>query len=363
MRRPVGFSAAETDAFYAALLRPHDPRVVATVETVNRAFVGECKVLAGQVDGRSEDNQPERVAALTLYDPDGIFDGPSMNLQVRLDYEVPVSSLGKVASVPLYTGVVVRPPTRNGAEVALETQDRSTLLMRGRPKKSYPADQLTALTIRYILTDCGETRFDRLPSATTITDRNEDPVNIGEEDDLRPLVQINALAASLDRHFYYDAEGYPRLEQFPDGAGLDLSDFVTSQGDVEPPGELVNRVKVIGKRPADHTVVRTLDDVQRGHPLGPSALAVNGVAQNFTVEETNSKLDTKGKVTARADRLIRQYANQLRESHTFNLVPVPTLDLFDVVDLGTASHVVRSFSFPLTAAGDMTLGYRTPLGR
>ena len=364
MFRPAGLTQDELDAFRATLASPHDVRVVAKVFTTDRAFLGECDILAGQVDGRADD-PVERVTTPTLLDPGGLFDGHSLDRMVQPVYRVTVPDVG-VVEVPVITAMAVRPPNRDGEQVTIECQDRSALAMRGRPPKAYPKERNTVATIKQILLDCGESAA-WIDFPSNLNDRTDDPTNVGWLDELRPLVQARALAATLDRHLYVDAAGVWRLEPYPStGSPLaDLSGLVTGPGPVEPPAELVNRVKVTGKKVGQRTItaVVTLKDVTPGHPLDPSNLKVGGVPQYFSVDESAPKANTATKARNVGLRVMRKHRDALVEGQTFNAAPDPTLAPFDTVRVGGEVLTVRSYSLPLTSGADMTLGYTTPLWR
>ena len=346
MRWPSGITPED---FLDLLTKPHDVTSTAHVSRLSDGkFLGTCPVLEGQVD--VDAHEPvARKCGPTLLDVDGFFDGPSMNLQVQIRYSVDGYEL------PVFTGPVVRPPTREGERVTLECQDRAAIGMRGVPPDQFAGNQGGIGLIKKILTKkCGETEFAGFGRAGDLT---EDPVTVGWEDNLRPWVQSLKLANAEDRHLFYTAAGACTLRRYPDDPAVDLEPLVTSEGPVEPPSEVVNRVKVVGKRPADHTAVEVL----RNHPLSPSSLNVGGVNQYFTVEESDDKLDTAKKANARAKRLLRQHRNRMDETQTFNMVPFPGLDPFDRLDFGRLTVTALRWSFPLTSSGEMSFGLTRPL--
>lgn len=364
-------AAARNAAYYDALTRPHDASVVARVYELNTTgtpptnkFRGELKVLDGQVDGNGE-NDIERSSNATLLDDLSIFDGPSMNLYVQILYRVYVPALGMEAETPAGTFLVSRPPSHTDQDsVTLELQDMWAITMRGRPAKQYAAKKKTVDTMKAILQDCGFTKF-----AGFVDSRNrttDDAVNISDNDDtLLPGVQVRDLADSIDKHVYAALDGTATLRDYPgDDSALDITDLVTAQGQVDPPQTVINRVKVVGKhgkhhkKPFSHTAVVTLP---ASHPLSPESLKVNGVNQYFTQTEENDKFDTDAKAQARADRLLKKAKRDLEQTAVYNCVPFPNLDINDVVQIGADTHTVRSYTFPLTTSGDMTLGYAIPL--
>lgn len=392
MLNPSDLTDAEITAYYRALRRPHDAEVVVQVMTVDFGFLGEVKAVGGQVDGTAEESVV-RKCGLTVLDPEGYFDGPSMDLMVQVIYRVQVPDLrtqtvvgpgggedilpvtipftlgpdpGAVstvgvsvpAEVPVFTGPIVRPPTRNGDEVTLECQDRAAIAMRGRSPKQWSGRPKVTDVIQNILKECGETRFAGFEG---INAKIEDPVNIGWDEKILPWTQAQKLANSIDRHLFYTAAGVCKLRTFPETTTplRNLTKHVTSQGQPEPLSEIINRVHVKGKRPnAGQVAVETLPP---SNPLSPESLKVHGQKQFFTFEESGDKLNTKAKVNARAKRLIKQYENKQIETATYNIVPVPTLDPYDTLTIDKDVLTVLTWSFPLVTGSDMTLGYHRPL--
>lgn len=362
---PAGVSMKD---FLAALQGPQDVSTWARVETVDRVHQADLHILAGQVDGMGTvDDWIERKASVTLHDPGEVFGGPSMNLQVQTWQRVRNSTLD--VEVPTFTGILVRTPVRNYTEqtVTLELQDRSAIAMRPTAAKTYPGPANTRTTIGSLLTDAGESAsWLRLGSST---DRHSDPVQVGEEEEFRRLVQARELSDALDEHLLWDTRGGVALRDYPARPMVDLTPLVTGTGEPEPTSEVVTRVKVIGKKVGQgdnkkHLMaVRFLRDVRPGHPLDPSNVKVGGVGQVLgAVTVENTKLNTQARVDRKANRLMGRYARQIDVKRTYTLVPFPLLDPYDMVTLAGDSVVVSSFTLPLTTAGgDMTLGYTVPL--
>lgn len=353
--------SGDLGAYFDALRGPHEPLVEFRVLDLAGNYLGTVdhnKDEAGQVNGDASSDIPLSLTGATVLDVDGFFDGPGMNRQVQVRYTVPVPALGRSVACDVFTGPVIRPPGRDGELVSLECQSGEAIAARATSPKTYPAANAVA-TLQKILTEkCGQTRF-AFPS---LPDRLDDPVDVGREDELRPLVQCRAIARSLDLHLFRDGGGVWRLRTYPTAPVLDLAGLVVSRQPAEPLSEIVNQWRVVGKVPKDHTVVVSLPV---SHDYSPESLAVNGVRDVgvFEVVEENTKLSTRAKARARANRLRTQGIAQLVERTILNIVPVPNLHLHDPLRDGNDVHTLRTFSLPLGPSGEMTVGYDAPLGR
>lgn len=357
----MGLSEADFQLAVAGMRLAHDVDVEVRALDMDGGILGALAFAAdAQVEGDADAVSNHSLSA-TLYDPSRLISAIGMDCQVEVVYRFEVAALGRWVERVVFSGPVTRPPNRDDALVSVECQDRSAIATRGVPPKTYPAGRAVA-TIRQIMSEkCGQTRFRGFNEGNT--ERLEDPVTVGWEEEIAPWVQCQEIARSLDKQLLFDGQvcwlrDYPELA----APAMDLTDYVTGRQPYEATGDLYNRFKVVGKRPKDHTEILTLP---RSHQASPQSLAVGGVPQFFTIEETNSKLNTLAKVRTRARRLRDRYDDALREQWGYDVVPVPHLHPLDVLQVGPDVFRLRRWSLPLpitTSAGDMSIGYNKPLG-
>lgn len=356
----MGLSSRELDAYFDTLRSSHDVRVEFRVLDSDSKYLGTVDAIEpGQITGDASDDIPLSLTGVTLLDVDGYLDGPGMDRIIQVRYSVEVPALDRWVPCSVFTGPVIRPPGRGlDDKVSVECQSMEAIAARPTSPKTYPASNAVG-TIQQILSEkCGQTRF----AFPNLRDRLEDRVSVGRDDNLRPLTQCRAIARSLDRHLFCDGGGVWRLREYPSHPVADLTGIVIAREPADPPSEIVNQWRVIGRRPKDHTVVIALP---KSHPFSPESLEIGGVRSTgvFEQAETNSKLNTKAKVVRRANRLYRQGTAALVERTNYDVVPVPNLQLHDPLRFSPDTHTLTRFSLPLGSSGQMTVGYDMPLGR
>lgn len=354
----MGLSSADLGTYLTTLAGSHDVAVRFRVLDLSGTYLGTVDAAEpGQVNGDATADVPLSLTGVTLLDFDGLLDGAGMDRMIQVVYSVNVPGLGRTVDCEVFTGPVIRPPGRGPAdEVSVECQSMEAVAARATTAKTYPAGNAVG-TIQQILSEkCGQTRF-AFPS---LRDKLEDRVQVGAADQLRPLVQCRAIARSLDRHLFCDGAGVWRLREYPAAPVADLTGMVTAREPSDPPSEIVNQWRVVGKTPKTMTVVIALPV---SHPFSPESLAVGGVRSTgvFEQAETNSKLNTRAKVISRANRLYNQGTAALVERTIYDIVPVPNLQLHDPVRFAPDIHTLTRFSLPLGSSGQMTVGYDKPL--
>lgn len=354
----MGLSSAELDVYFATLGGSHDIGVQFRVLDLDGNYLGTVDAAEpGQVNGDTHSDVPLSLTGVTLLDFDGLLDGAGMNRMIQVVYSVDVPALGRTVDCAVFTGPVTQPPGRNGDEVTIEAQSMESVAARPTSAKTYPAGNAVG-TIQQILSEkCGQSRF----AFPNLSDKLSDRVQVGAADQLRPLVQCRAIARSLDRHLFCDGGGVWRLREYPTHPVADLTGMVTAREPADPPTAIVNQWRVVGKTPKTMTVVIALPV---SHPFSPESLAVGGVRSTgvFEQAETNSKLNTRARVTQRANRLYNQGTAALVERTVYDIVPVPNLQLHDPIRFSPDVHTLTRFSLPLGSSGQMTVGYDKPLG-
>lgn len=355
----LGLTSDQLATYFDTLRSSHDVSTVFRVLDANSKYLGTVEAAeAGQIDGDASADIPLTLSGVTLLDPDGYLDAPGMNRIIQVRYSVAVPDLGVTVDCPVFTGPVTRPPGRDHDEVTVEAQSMETVAARPTSPKTYPAANAVA-TIKQILSEkCGQSRF-AFPS---LKDKLEDRVQVGREDQLLPLVQCQEIARSLDRQLFCDGGGVWQLRDYPERPVLDLDGLVVRRQPAEPPSTIVNQWRVVGKRPKTMTVVVALPDA---NPFSPDSLAIGGVRSTgvFEQSEQNNRLNTPAKVRQRANRLRSRGAAALVERTNLDIVPVPNLHLYDPLSDGSDVHTLRTFTLPLGASGEMTVGYSTVVGR
>lgn len=356
----MGLSSSELDAYFDTLRASHDVRVEFRVLDSDSKYLGTVDAIEpGQITGDASADVPLSLTGVTLLDVDGYLDGPGMDRIIQVRYSVEVPALDRWVSCSVFTGPVIRPPGRGpDDEVSIECQSMEAVAARATSPKTYPPGNAVK-TIQQILSEkCGQIRF----AFPNLRDKLEDRVQVGRDENLRPLVQCRAIARSLDRHLFCDGGGVWRLRDYPSHPVADLSDLVVSREPSDPPSQIVNQWRVIGKRPKDQTVVIALP---KSHPFSPESLQIGGVRNTgvFEQAETNSKLNTKTKVIRRANRLYNQGVAALVERTNYDIVPVPNLQLHDPVRFDPDMHTLTHFSLPLGSTGQMAVGYDRRYGR
>lgn len=352
----MGLNGAGFRAYLQTLRSPHDVRVDVDVYNLNsRRLLGQVELLGDAQVNMDADADAMFSFAPILLDRDRLIGRVGMDRQIQVTYRVRVPSLQTWASRVVFAGPAVLPPSRDGDEVTVSCQDRAAIALRGVRPQTYPRGDAIS-TIRRILSEkCGETRFSF--ASPKRRPRLEDPVTVGWREELSPWRQCQKIAHAIDMQLYYDGP-VCTLRAHPAGVVDDLTGLVVRRVPSGPPDEIINRVKVVGKRPKDHTVVR---DLPPRHDFSPQSLKVGGEPQFFTWTEENDKISTREAAAQRANRLLNRYESALAETRGFDIVPSAHYDPLDVVRTDNDRFRVRRWSLPVTASGEMTLGYNAPI--
>lgn len=338
-------------------------------------------LLDGQVN-LDLDAEVTRQATLTLDDPDHSLHLDSTapaqgamfaDRMVGITYGVYVDDLAQWVNVPVFVGPVVS-LSRDGDSVELSCLGKEHLSQgqcwRGL---AFKKGANTLDTIRTILrTRGGETSFD-FPTAGDLTKKRlKDGLSLSRMS--VPWVEAQKLARSINAQLFYDGRGRCVLRgrgtadawTFEDGDG----GTVLTPPDVSFTLDgLVNAVYVKGGKPKGaQQAVRATAVAPRSHPLSPYRLGrtvrlggKNVVVPRYLVaEEENDKLRSRKTANARAKQVLRQALEQGVDVQ-FDALPVPHLDLGDVVRLKTSEASIpftfRKASLPLTHSGVMSVGH------
>lgn len=371
---PLGLTAAELATFHRTLAGPHSFTVSCALLTLSGDHVATIgtRLLSGQVDvDVSQD--VTRSCTATFLDPshslqldsdspdDGALDAARM---LRIRYSVRVPDLGRRVSVPVFTGPIVD-VERDGDTVTVQALGKEDLALNTvwRPitlKKGLQTDD----AIKTLLsTRCGESDFD-FPAATT--KRLAKSVSLGRL--ALPWAYARRFASSINRQVYYDGHGTCRLRRLPGTpvftflSGRPTGSNITSPVKVHHDfTQLENAVWVRGGKPKGKKVpVSVFVTAPAGHVRSPARLGRNGVPRYIVREVQNDHVRSRTAATT----LARQTLDDLLVEDadvTFTSYPIPHLDPMDLVRVTTddfSSNVrLRRFSLPLTADGQMTVGY------
>jgi hypothetical protein len=382
--QPIG-SRALREAYLARLNDfGHDARVTVQVLNMEERVLASADLVDGQVNIQGPDSQVRRTASLTLSDPDHRLgldeDSPwqqtmSASRMVRVRHSLEVPGHGTVTVTP-FVGPVVS-VQRSGTTVAVEAQDKMSLITRGtmplKLGKGYNAVNALRriLKVRY-----GESRF-RLPTGTRT--RLPWAINVGWADDASGFVACQRIARLLGMQFLYSCDGYATLRHRPSSPVVTFDeDWLTAlpEGSHDFLG-IINYARVTVK-----TAVRVAQ-IPGSNRLSPAKLGRNGVPRYLPyIEDLSAPARpgpkaTKPQVTkynAQIISLLRTAENRAKGAISttdvnlsWTCVPVFHLDVDDPVQLrtpdGTITLPFREGSIPLGVGGDMTGGRKSVVSR
>lgn len=366
---PLGLNAAGHADLQTALHTPG--RVRTSVVTLNLAgeHVGDLTrfVADGQVDGSGV----ERQLTMTLDDPHRRLpfdsDDPAdtalfLDRMIRASYEVLVN--GDWVSVPVFTGPVTG-LARNGAEVTVTASDKATLYKGAawRPitlhKGMKRTDALARLATESNPVYSEPSRFLFLPDLS-----GRLPHHIALKTDSVPWDHMQQLAHASDRQLFYNGRGELHARVITSHRSV-----FTFRGDQHVTGPVqinyspgtVNACRVVGAVPKGHKLpVTGMYVAPANHPLSPQRTGRYLLPSGGVVRD--SKIKTGDEAAARAKRLVE---DGLREGVdvSFESVPVPFLDLGDIVHVHTSdasvTFRVRSFSLPLVVGDSAVMSVGT----
>lgn len=380
----LGLTAAQHTAYLDRLFSSHDYRVAVDLLTLNETPAGSLVLLDGQINLQSGD-AVRRTASITVSDPAGMLDttgvttlenadlGPSRLIRITHTIAVPATRVGNV-DVPAFTVAVpcfIGPPAtmnRNGAEVAIELQDKTALALRGTSAYTAPKGTNARTAIRDILAKkTGEFRF----NLGTGTRRLSKAYAVGLADEASPwLVASKIASAELGMQLIYSCDGYATLRTKPSVSQMTLP-YLTDQANSSTDFTAVNNfVQVTGKKTtttsktaAGSTVTTTTQPQATAQittgPLSPAALARKGINRLLPKVIADDAYTTLGQVKWKAD-LELAGSDQLQGNPTFGCVPFFHADTDDIVTVtgedGSMAIRLEQASIPLGTSGDMSLG-------
>lgn len=371
MVAPV-LTATERAAYEKTLVTPHTIRVRASI--IDRNFKQVISLddqiqPGGQVlaDGTAD---VWGSCSLRFLDPahalgfdSDTYQGQEINLsrQLRVAVDIDGPLLAKPVRVYVHTGPITR-PSRTGPLVTIEAQGREaygltplnrTLVIR---KGGYRTD-----AIKTLLRAMGETRLGGIP---TLGAKLASDVVIGPTEG--PWKKARSLASSLGRQLFYGADGIPYMRVLPskpvwtfrDGDGGSILGDVTTSADLT---EVRNVVKVTGATPNGKTTpVIGSATAPQAHPLSPWSLGPTGAPMYLVEETSNDNLRTALECRQFAERMLAAKL-RLNRTATFDALPVPHLDVGDVVGIESygeqTSTRMDTFQISLDPGGVMNVGY------
>lgn len=382
--QPIG-SRALQEAYLARLNDVgHDARITVQVLNMEERVLASAELVDGQVNIHGPGSQIRRTASLTLSDPDRRLgldeESPwqqtmSASRMVRVRHSIDVPGHGTVTVTP-FVGPIAS-VQRSGTTVAVEAQDKMSLLTRGTMPLKLGKGYNAVAALRRILKDrYGEARF-RLPAGTRT--RLPWAINVGWADEASGFVACQRIARLLGMQFLYSCDGYATLRHRPSSAVMTFDeDWLTAlpEGAHDFLG-IINYARVTVKSAARVAYFPASDR------LSPAKLGRHDVPRYLPhVEDLSAPARPKAKATAaevtkyntQITSLLRtaeQRAKGALEAAEVNLtwatVPVFHLDVDDPVQLRTPDGAVtlpfREGSIPLGAGGDMTGGRQSVTSR
>lgn len=377
----MGLSSAQKRTFEALLASHHSIDVFISILDMNhdeltdvsaRLLDGQVTIDAGAQITRSlqlELLDPTRALHLDSKSPnDGAMFADRM---IRVRYSI-VDPLGVTRfTCPVFTGPIVS-LDRSGVAIGVTCLGKEHLgLFPAWNARTFKKGTQIDDTIRAILRDViGENKY-VIPDITTKLPRN---VSVGG--DRLPWDVAKKLAASVGYQLFYDAMGTARMRKrssasvftFREGAGGTVKTNPEAGFDID---SVVNAVEVFGKKPESASGSTTKKQpharvvADKSHPLSPWSLGGDGTAGNrkpryipVIIEDDSITTDAEA-LTRAKERL----AQGLLESTqvTFDTLVIPHLEELDVVRVATeqvtTNFALKQFAVPLTAAGQMSVGY------
>lgn len=352
----------------------HSMRVVVQVVDLDHRAVGD--PISGQLlDGQVNvdlNAEVTRSATLSLLDPNHTlnFDSDSpadgalyadRMLSIRYGLRSPTPG-SKWIDVPIFTGPVTK-FSRNGAVVSVECQGKESLATgslwtpytakKNRPKRDIIVEVMQAAGEKHFALD--HFTF-RMPGDAVLLP------------DATPWAFARTIAGSMGAQLYYDGAGRLRLRDYPERPAFTFragtGGTVVDQPSVDFLIDNVrNAVRVTGRKKKGKGAKGSIayDAVApSSHPLSPTRLGRNGRARYlpdfYTDEKIGSVTELKRVATARLNAALASVVDV-----KFSSLVVPHLDAGDYIALSTPDFAMTnrltSFSIPLAAAGQMSVGY------
>jgi hypothetical protein len=378
----MGLSTAQDEDFRALLCTHHTIEVTLQVLDLDHAAIGDA-ISARLIDGQvtvDADAEVTRGLDLDLLDPTGALhldsgspdDGAMFaDRMIQVKYATINPLWTKRYVTPIFTGPLTK-LERSGAIVKVEAQGKEVFgLNPAWNEKSWKKGTKTTAVIRYILTEMMGEAANRvhIPDLKKTLPRN---VSVGG--DKLPWQVAKSLAASLGYQLFYDGNGHCWMRKNPTGS---VFTFATGTGgsiktDIDAGfsiENLVNAVEVLGKKPKKrkgHTTKKRPHAkvvANRSHPLSPywpDGLGRPGGPRFFPLVIEDDGIETDKEAKDRANRALRSGLLEGVDV-SFDSLVIPHLQELDVVKAKSekwqGSFRLRQFAIPLTAGGDMTVGY------
>jgi hypothetical protein len=378
----MGLSSGQTIDFLDLVCTHHTIDILLQVMDLNHGAIGS-EISARLIDGQvtvDADAEVTRGLDLDLLDPTGALhlDSGSPNdgamfadrmIQVKYAVVNPLATKRYTAAV--FTGPLTK-LERSGAIVKLEAQGKEIFgLNPAWNEKSWKKGAKTTAVIKYILTEM----MGEAPGRVHIPNLKRTlPRNVSVGGDKLPWQVAKSLAASLGYHLFYDGNGHCWMRKnptgttftFTTGVGGSIKTDIDAGFSIE---NLVNAVEVLGKKPKKRKGKTTKKRpharvvANRSHPLSPywpDGLGRPGGPRFFPLVIEDDGVESDKEAKARANRALK---NGLLEAVdvSFDSLVIPHLQELDVVKAKSekwqGSFRLRQFAIPLTAGGDMTVGY------
>lgn len=370
----VGLSPAQQRAFHALLTSHHSIDVQVRILDLDHKHLFDVsnRLVDGQVTVDAE-SQITRGLDIDLLDPSHAIhldsDSPNAGAMfadrmVRIVYRV-IDPEGTVSyRSPVFTGPITK-LERTGAILKVECQGKEIFgLVEAWRAKTFKRGMRVTTAIRLILSEMmGESKMS-IPDLRARLPRN---VSVGEDN--VPWEVAKKLAGSIGFQLFYDGSGEARMRRTPTKKVFVFRPTESLKTEPEVGFSIdktINAVEVWGKKPKKgkdkYAKKRPHARVvlPRNHPLSPWSLGrADGPRYLPRVIENDSiRTDSGAKALARAE--LKRGAMESIDV-AYDTLVVPHLEEMDVVRVETnefaAVHRVKQFAIPLTADGDMSVGY------
>lgn len=374
----LGLTAQDERLFNAGLAESHDIKIRAYILDLNHNHIEDVsdRFIDGQVNVDTSRDVTHDLS-ITLADrglmtfESGTFSTGSnyARYMIQVFYGVKSRSFPQWVWVPVFCGPI-QSFSREEAVVTMTAQGKESLLRtKSWVNRAYVKGILKTALIEDILRKNGETRFE-FPSWSTKTDR---PVTLTPEKEVWPFLQSLAGSWGTGR-LTYDARGYARLFaynfdasrwNFKGGQGGTLSTVPNLTYSVTE--DFVNAARVYGPTPSGTTKQVFGEYVAPAdNPLSPRMMARNGVPQYYAEIVRDANVTTNADAQKLAKALVDQSLMQTIQV-TFECLPVPTLEPWDVVTVTTSNYstpfLLNQFSLPLNDSNNMTVGFNSKVSR
>lgn len=378
---PSGLSAAELKAFQKTLTQHHEIKVGVSIQDLSGATLIDVsdRLLDGQVNG-DYTAAVTRSATVTLLDPDRAlpFDSTApadaslyLDRMLHIIYWVLVN--GTWVRTAVFTGPVTK-LDRSDTTISVEAQGKEALAMGAAwAPITLPKGTRKTTAIEYLLIHrAGENMFSIPALTATLTG----PMSIPRSG--QPWYYAQRIAKSMNRQLFYDGDGICRLRTIPATVMYTFSDSVNilSRPQISYTTEdLANTVQVTGATPNKPTTKGGATQASMAapvytavapasHPLSPYKLGRNGVGRYFLKVISDGTIGTIGEAKSLAETTLAQSLLQAVDV-SFEALPVPHLDPGDLCQLSSEAAAtpfrLSSFSLPLVAGPNMTIGYTRQL--